>query len=258
MDVSFSTMGAGVMHLTNLTHLPTTLATACPLNPQGTYPSLQHEPDPAAAAAAANKKQPPAAAAAASATSGLAAAATTTSLSAVLRLLDCYPGPLGSNSSKDKCVKFLKERLTHCHVDELGSDAPAWQVDARKALWDLLLLLANNNGQLKASSSGGSSASSKAVAAVGNLLKGAVDAADGAAAAGPGSPVKGVAAAAAAAGGGTSSESELLRILAPGAAAGSTAGARVLAAAVPEMELQATAAEMQVRSSMHSAEHPAE
>lgn len=250
MDISFATMGAGVLHITTVAQLPTVLATACPLNPSGAYPSLQHEQDTTASAVAANKKQPNA-----GGSCSIAAAASITSLAAINKLLDSFPGPLTPSSTKDKCIKFIKDRLANCQTDELPADAPAWQVDAKKALWDLLLLLATNQGQLKSTS--GSSAGSKAAAAVGSLLKGAVAAAS----AGDGvvsSPSSAAAAAAAGkaaaaaadvgspkgAGGG---ESELLRILAPGAVAASAAGQRLLALAVPEVELQATAAEMQVK-----------
>lgn len=242
MDINFATMGAGVLHITTLAQLPAVLKMASPLNLSGTYPSLQQEQD---AAAAINKKQGSAGGA------SIATSASTLSLTAVIKLLDSFPGPLNPSSSKDKCVKFIKDRLANCQLDELPTDAPAWQVDARKALWDLLLLLASNQGQLKSTS--GSSAGSKAAAAVGNLLKGAVGAAAAAAGDGAASPsAAGIAAGKAAAGADVGSpraaggESELLRILAPGAAAGSAAGQRVLATAVPEVELQATAAEMQV------------
>jgi hypothetical protein len=143
-------------------------------------------------------------------------------------------------------------------------------------LWELLVLMAQHQGQLKVNYT--PSSTSKAA----GLLRGAVTAAAGAAVsaataataatgsetgsaagtpkAGGGSasatPVAGAAAGGTAAGGtaagGTddgAADSELLKILTPelSSAVGPLSGLRILSHQVAEMELQATATEMQVR-----------
>lgn len=148
------------------------------------------------------------------------------------------------------------------------------QVDCRKVLWELLVLMAKHQGQLKVSySPAGAGASAKAA----GLLRGAVTAAAGAAVSaatsaaaagaggsdadgrapgsGAGTPRAGAGAAAGTAAGGAAgstgdgvADSELLRVLTPelASAAGAASGMRILSHQVPEMELQATATEMQV------------
>lgn len=205
------------------------------------------------------------------------------SLTTYTKFLDSFPGPLNSSSSKDKVVKFLKERLTHYLQEECLTDAPSWQVDCRKVLWELLVLMAKHQGQLKMNYNSSTPISASKAA---GLLRGAVTAAAGAAVtaaaataagtpnsdagsqggSGAGTPkagagAVGVGGAAAAAGGGSgtaadASDSELLKVLLPGAVASSASslagGMRVLSHPASEAELQATAAEMQVR---HGCEH---
>jgi hypothetical protein len=148
--------------------------------------------------------------------------------------------------------------------------APALQVDCRKVLWELLVLMAKHQGQLKVSYS---PSASKAAA---GLLRGAVTAAAGAAvsaataatvtaadtdsrggsnagtpkagATGTGLPAPG--ASASGSGDGGTGDSELLQVLTPGlgSAAGAASSMRILSHQVPDMELQATATEMQVRT----------
>jgi hypothetical protein len=235
MDINFATMGAGLLHFSSMQQLPFMLKQTCP---------GFAEQQAAAAAAAAGRALPDPAA-------SITGGSVMTSMTATCKLLEHFPGPLGPSTSKDKVTKFIKDRLLHLQVDECLTDAPSWAVDCRKALWELLLIMAKNQGHLKVSSSSGSS---KAAAAVGGLLRTAVGAAANADGTGTGSgtgtnspaavgsPTAATAAAAAAAG-----QSELLRILAPDAASPAAAGQRLLAAQVQEMELQATAAEMQVR-----------
>lgn len=234
MDISFATMGAGVLHLVPLQQLPATLKAAA----AGGSSSSSGLPDRPASAPSSGGTTGP-----------------TCSLAAVNKLIEGYAGPLGPNSSKDKCIRFIKERLANCQAEECGPDTPAWQVEGKRALWELLLLMAKNQGQLKASSGSGSSSGKSAAAAVGGLLQKAVGAAAGAVGDGGGGvdssgPTPSSAAAsptaAAAAGSAAAADCELLKVLAPGAASAATAGQRVLAAQVPEVELQATAAEMQV------------
>lgn len=147
----------------------------------------------------------------------------------------------------------------------------ALQVDCRKVLWELLVLMAKHQGQLKVSYSPSASASKAAA----GLLRGAVTAAAGAAvsaataatttaadadsrggsnagtpkagAIGIGLPAPGASASGPADGG--TGNSELLKVLTPGlgSAPGPANGMRILSHQVPEMELQATATEMQVR-----------
>jgi len=251
MDLNFATMGAGCLHIQPLTQLVNTLKTVCPA-----AESYSAGPESYAPAGGIS-------------TGGTKGSSTTSSnsnnvlsLAAHSKFVESFPGPLSSSSSKDKVVKFLKDRLANFVQEEGLADAPSWQVDCRKALWELLLLMAQHQGQLKANYS--ASGSSKAA----GLLRGAVTAAAGAAVSaataagaaagtgastgdagsrggsGAGTPKAGAAAAAAADG---AVDSELLKILAPGLGSSPAAGGlRVLNQHVSDSELQSAATEMQV------------
>jgi hypothetical protein len=249
-------MGPGSISSLPLPQLLAALATACPAAAAYTAAAQQppgHQGAPPAASYAASKK-------------GTGGAATPNrqqfSLEGLHKLLNAHPGPLNAQSSSQKVAKFVRDRAAGLMDEECLWDAPVWQADGRRSLWELLLLMAQHQGQLKVSYGGSSGGGGASKAAVG-LLKGAVTAAvaatgAGAAAAeggggsgGAGTPTAGAAAAAAAAaagGGSGAGDSELLRIILPGGASGSggLGGARVLAAQVPELQLAASAAEMQV------------
>lgn len=255
MDLDFATMGAGVVHTLPLPQLLATLKAACPAaEGYSAPPGGTLQVTAAAAAAGAHEQQ------------WQQQQQHAFSLAANTRLLDAFPGPLGPQSSKDKVAKFVAARLAACVEEEGLTDAPAWQADSRRALWELLLLMARHQGQLKVCYSGHSGGGGASKAA--GLLKGAVAAAVGATSAGgtagsddgrasrSGTPTAapsssaaaGADGAAACGSGGEAADSELLRILLPGGAAVAGGGGhqRVLAASAPEMEVQATAAEMQV------------
>jgi hypothetical protein len=263
MDISFATMGAGVVHTLPLPQLLATLKAACPV--AESYSPLPAAPD-AAAGPGGSKK------AGGSSTPTGTSSLHVFSLAASSKLVESFPGPLNGQASKDRIVKFVRERLAACVEEERLQDAPTWQVDGRRALWELLLLMAQHHGQLKVCYSGHSGGGAAKAAA--GLLKGAVTAAAGAAvavgsslstggaAAGGGSdaggssanasrsgtPTAGPGADAAAAAAPNPADSELLRILLPdgGGSLSAASGWRVLAVGAPEVELQATAAEMQV------------
>ena len=269
MDVSFATMGAGTLHTGSLTQLLATLKTVCPA-----ADAYSATPEPYAAAAAGSSTAGGArgpSPALGSTTSAGGSSGNVLSLAAHTKFVESFPGPLNSSSSKDKVVKFLKDRLAHYLQEECLTDAPSWQVDCRKVLWELLLLMAQHQGQLKVNYGSSSSNASKAA----GLLRGAVTAAAGAAvtaatggAAAAGSDTAsntgsagttpkaaaGAASAGGAAGGNASdaaaaADSELLKILLPGltsSAASAAGGVHVVSHQVAEVELQATAAEMQV------------
>jgi hypothetical protein len=116
MDVSFATMGAGNLHLLSLTQLLATLKAVCP----------------AADSYSADAATPAPYAATSNGGSGSAAAAssssTVVSLAAHSKFIENFPGPLNSSSSKEKVLKFLKDRLANYMQEERLADAPFWQV----------------------------------------------------------------------------------------------------------------------------------
>jgi hypothetical protein len=241
MDINFASMGAGVLRFVSVLQLPATLKTlTCTANSSSSTTAVADRPSsaPAAGSTVSGTTDP------------------TCSVTAVNKLIESFPGPLGSSSSKDKCVKFIQQRIAACQVEECIPDAPSWQVEGKRAIWELLQLMAKHQGQLKASSS----SSKGAAAAVTGLLRGAVGGGgdgDGsssspAAAAAAAAAVSPTAAAATAAAAAAAGECELLKVIAPAAlSAAAAAGQRLLAPSVPEVELQATAAEMQVRLICH-------
>jgi hypothetical protein len=234
MDINFASMGAGVLRFVSVLQLPATLKTlTCTASSSSSTTAVADRPSTAPGGTVGGTTDP------------------ICSITAVNKLIESFPGPLGSSSSKDKCIKFIQQRIAACQIEECIPDAPSWQVEGKRAIWELLQLMAKHQGQLKASSS---SSSKGAAAAVTGLLRGAVggggdgdgsSSSPAATAAAGVSPTAAAAAAAAAAAG----ECELLKVIAPAAlSAASAAGQRVLATQVPEVELQATAAEMQVRT----------
>lgn len=121
VDVSFATMGAGTAHLLTLTQLTTTLKTLCPAADSysaaaGTSPTTMSYAPAASAGGGAG---------------GMAGSTSSNALSlaAYNKFIESFPGPLsGSGSSKDKVVKWCKERLAGYMQEEGLEDAPSWQV----------------------------------------------------------------------------------------------------------------------------------
>jgi hypothetical protein len=116
MDLSFATMGAGSMQLLPLTQLLATLKTACPA--AETYSAAPVSHTPAAGATGATG----------SATAGAGSSRNALSVAAFNKFLESFPGPLNASSSKDKVLKFLKDRLANYLQEEGLTDAPSWQV----------------------------------------------------------------------------------------------------------------------------------
>jgi hypothetical protein len=110
-------MGAGSLQLLPLTQLVVALKTACPA--ADTYSAA---PVSYAAPAAAGGSS----SAAAGGTGGSSSNAL--SLAAHNKFIENFPGPLSSGTSKDKVLKFLKDRLAHYVQEEGLVDAPSWQV----------------------------------------------------------------------------------------------------------------------------------
>lgn len=120
MDVQFATMGAGSLHLLPLPQLLSTLKTVCPA-----ADSYSAAPAPLASAAGSTSG---AKGGGAAATAGSSCGSNALSLAAYNRFVESFPGPLSSNSNKDKVLKFLKDRLANCVLEEGLTDAPSWQV----------------------------------------------------------------------------------------------------------------------------------
>lgn len=86
--------------------------------------------------------------------------APTTSLSAGLRLLESFPGPLSSSTSKDKVAKFCAEQAdVEAPPTAAGGNCSA-AAEAQRTLWLVLRVLAQHQGRISSapySFSGGSS-----------------------------------------------------------------------------------------------------
>lgn len=110
-------MGAGSMQLQPLAQLLATLKTACPI--AETYSAAPVSYAPAAGATGGAKG---------SVTAGAGSSSTALSVAAFNKFLESFPGPLNASSSKDKVLKFLKDRLANYLQEEGLTDAPSWQV----------------------------------------------------------------------------------------------------------------------------------
>lgn len=122
VDISFATMGAGSLQLLPLTQLVAALKTACPVADTYSAAPVSFAPPPAAVGGGGSS------AAAAAGSGGTGGSSNALSMAAHNKFIENFPGPLNSATSKDKVLKFLKDRLTHYVQEEGLVDAPSWQV----------------------------------------------------------------------------------------------------------------------------------